>query len=448
MKSTLRQRTMAVWCLWGIVAIGLTFGHAGSVSGCQDEDANLTESEASPQDEPLDLSAFKPVELTEPPERKLTVVEQTEVRTQRPHVLSSTLLEKKFAAVLEIKIPELTEKQQRRIEEILGKRNVQSAGNASQEIPLIDRWAVPGPAWHVGRSGFGGRSAPNVSIEPIRMYSRAGFTSKNYARQISSLSDYFTKLVQEVPSNKRPSDSSLDFLNFSAEAGLYTVDNSDSGMRNRGMPLSIVLYVSSQEEAEEVGNALMTLFDYGVTVQTQQDLRERWQVEWERWHSLPEELAAAKSALAKHRDELAKMEPIPGNVIESIKQRRYNLDVDLQGVEARNDAIREAIKKDATGTVLVRLFELQIEAQIDLRGLLAQRDKLNEMIETFDSSERLKALVNRAAISVKSLQSRITQLPEKLELFHIASEFVQPLEVKNNEIRLYPVQWGDETPRR
>ena len=89
------------------------------------------------------------------------------------------------------------------------------------------------------------------------------------------------------------------------------------------------------------------------------------------------------------------------------------------------------------------LFELRIEAQIDLRGLVAQRDKLNEMIQTFDASERLKENIRRASSELRNLKNHIQALPSELEMYRIASEFVQPLEVKNNEIRLYPVQWGD-----
>jgi len=430
MKNEFERRAIMTWCFLCIVAVALTFAPVGSASGYQGEDSNLTASETKLQDERPDLSSFKPMELTEPPERKLPVKELTEVQTVRPPVLSSTLLEKKYVAVLELPVPKLTKAQRAHVNKLVNQdsqngRDYRSYSNRGIAVARID-----------------GRRSDLVAVRKFSVQNPFGLTSTS--DDLSTLRGYFEELLKDVPEARRPADSSLDFLFLSLESGLYT---GEIYVKSPETPedylIGIKLYVVSPQEADSVGNALLTLFDYGLTYNTQKMQLERWQTKWEEWESLPQTLAAAESTLSKHQEDLAKLEPIPGNVIESIKQRRYNLDVDLQGVEARNDAIREALKTDPAGTVLTRLFELRIEAQIDLRGLMAQRDKLNEMIQTFDASERLKENIRRASSELRNLKNRIQALPVELELYRIAGDFVQPLEVQNNEIRLYPVQWGD-----
>jgi hypothetical protein len=187
----------------------------------------------------------------------------------------------------------------------------------------------------------------------------------------------------------------------------------------------------------------MTLVDYAITYPAQQELWARWQAEWERGADLQEDLAVTTRRLAEATAALAGREPVPKAVIESIAQRRYNVEIDLQGVRARHEAIRAAMEDRLNGGLVTRLLELQVEAQVELHGLESQLRLMEKMIAEQQEIGQLQRRIDGDERASRQLRASVNQLPWELEAWRLASEILRPLEVVDNEIQLYPIAWPE-----
>jgi hypothetical protein len=461
MKRHSKMMTMAnrsSW-LWLMALTGLLVpGPVATIASCQNQDPAETRASetqaadtgsaetgsAEPQAEP-DLTALKPSVLTEPPPRKLTVEEQAEPWSGQQPTPTPLLREKKYVAVMQIVAPRLNAEQLELVEQLLAalgdgplapieSRGLPFAGGTLNNFGHLD-------VMYFGIDVHGPRiSYRNVSESAGMPIMEAMLTRRNLNR--ISPRQLFEPVVRHIPESQRPSTPSLEFIFRNPNDGLIASDQFEKLSEGEGLP-RMLFYVASPAEADEVGNAWMTLVDYAITYPSQQELWARWQAEWERGADLQEKLAAATRRLAEDTAALAGREPVPATAIESIAQRRYNVEIDLQGVRARHEAIRAAMEDRLNGGLVTRLLELQVEAQVELRGLESQLRLMEKMIAEQQEIGKLQRRINRDQNASRQLRASVNQLHWELEALRLAGEILQPLEVVDNEIQLYPMVWPE-----
>jgi len=414
----------------------------------RDAEKQPTETQTIETQDVLDITVLKPSVLAEPPPRSLTVKEQAEPWSGWTPPPTPLLREKKYVAALQIVAPRLSTEQQERAAGLF-----QTFGNR----PIIQVKSRPLPYANVT---VGARGELAAFYTGVRVYGHNGTTYSTVLKSADSLlsielqsinvRELFGPVVQHIPDSQRPSDGSLEFIFRDPNDGLIAGDQYEKLPQafvvtsQRGLP-RMLFYVASPAEAQEIGNAWMTLVDYAVTYPMQQELSARWQRQWEFSEGLPERLAATERSLVEDLGALGKRESMPATVSESIQQRRYNVEIDLQGVRARHEAIRDAMEDRVNGGLVTRLLELQVEAQVELHGLESQLRLMEKMIAEQEAIGQLQSRINQSKTATAQLRSAIEQRRWELEAWRLASEIVQPLEVVDNEIQLYPIEWPERS---
>jgi hypothetical protein len=445
--------------LWLMAVAGLlNAGQVAAMASCKNQDPAEAQAEGTqavdtqgagiqdPEKQAVpDIAALKPSVLTEPPPRKLTVKEQAEPWSGQ--VLSSTplLREKKYVAVLQIAAPRLQAEQLKRVDQL-------AAALGDRSLVPIDSKGLPFVGGTVDNFGklnvmYFGIDVHGAQISYRTVSKSAGITNmgpmptQQYVNWIGPR-QLFEPVVRQIPESQRPSTASLEFIFRTPNDGLIASDLFEKLQQGESLP-RMLFYVASPAEAREVANAWMTLVDYAITYPAQQELWARWQAEWERGADLQEDLAVTTRRLAEATAALAGREPVPKAVIESIAQRRYNVEIDLQGVRARHEAIRAAMEDRLNGGLVTRLLELQVEAQVELHGLESQLRLMEKMIAEQQEIGQLQRRIDGDERASRQLRASVNQLPWELEALRLASEILRPLEVVDNEIQLYPIAWPE-----
>jgi len=436
--------------LWLMAVAGLlNAGQVAAVASCKSQDpaeAQAAETRgaempaAEMQDMP-DIAALKPSVLVEPPPRKLTVKEQAEPWSGQVPSSTPLLREKKYVAVLQIMAPRLQAEQLERVDQL-------AAALGNRSLVPIESKGLPFAGGTVDNFGklnvmyfridaHATQITYRTVLESDGIPLRAASPQTRNLNPISSV-QMFEPVVRHIPESQRPSPASLDFILRTPSDGLIASDQFEKLQQGVGLP-RMLFYVASPAEAQEVASAWMTLVDYAITYPAQQELWARWQAGWERGAALQENLATATRRLAEDTAALADREPVPAAVRESIAQRRYNVEIDLQGVRARHEAIRGAMEDRVNNRLVTRLLELQVEAQIELHGLESQLRLMEKMIAEQQEIGQLQQRINGDQQASQQLRAAVNQLPWELEAWRLAGEILQPLEVVDNEIQLYPI---------
>ncbi len=445
--------------LWLLALAGLFYAEqVAAIASCENQDPAETQAEgaqaadtqgAEMQDPEMqnvpDIATLKPSVLTEPPPRKLTVKEQAEPWSGQITSSTPLLREKKYVAVLQIMAPRLKAEQLERVEQLL-------AVLGDRPLAPIESRSLPFARGTVNNFGnldvmyfeidaHGHQAGYRTVLESAGLLLMGTAKSSRRSSRFGPTS-VFEPVLRSIPESQRPSAANLEFIFRNPNDGLIASDQFEKLQRGESLP-RMLFYVASPAEAEEIGNAWMTLVDYAVTYPTQKELWARWQADWDRGASAQERLAATTRRLAEDTAALAGREPVPAAVIENIAQRRYNVEIDLQGVRARHEAIRAAMEDRVNGGLVTRLLELQVEAQVELHGLESQLRLMEKMIAEHQEVQHLEQRVLNGQQTSEGLRAFLKQLPWELEALRLASEILQPLEVQGNEIQLYPIQWPE-----
>lgn len=196
----------------------------------------------------------------------------------------------------------------------------------------------------------------------------------------------------------------------------------------------------TQEEAERRAQDLLTLLDQAVTRPVQRILLEKHTQAAEQYREERASLLQVESDYERLDKELTKYSG-PAGTVDSVQLQRFQLDVDLAGVEARLSACDARLKADVTPEQRTQLEGLKLSAEIDLAGCEARRVVLDKHLEQVTrryqaAADRSKThmLVQQHQNAASSTRRMLNELKQELDEY-------QPLPLVDGKVILQPVEW-------
>jgi hypothetical protein len=207
-----------------------------------------------------------------------------------------------------------------------------------------------------------------------------------------------------------------------------------------------VFLAQSVEEAQSVARDFLELYDDGLLGRLRKlahDGKERFT--GERDEEAPK-LADLTKLVVKEAKRLEGVEPLGEAAFSDLKVKRTLLKVDLAGVKARLKVIDKKLNGEPPpeGTILTRLSDLKVTAEIDLASLAAQQQSLDDLI---DDQNRLSKLV-RMQIQQSQVRNIVTKAESVVEISDEILADLLPFQLVNETVEIRPVKFAvpGETP--
>jgi hypothetical protein len=131
----------------------------------------------------------------------------------------------------------------------------------------------------------------------------------------------------------------------------------------------------------------------------------------------------------------------PAGTVRSAQLQRFQLDVDLAGVEARLSACDARLKTDVTPEQRTQLEGLKLSAEIDLAGCEARRVVLDKQLEQVTRRHQVAEDRSATSMLVQQRQNAASTTRRMLNELQQELDEYQPLPLVDGKVILQSVEW-------
>jgi hypothetical protein len=210
--------------------------------------------------------------------------------------------------------------------------------------------------------------------------------------------------------------------------------------------LQIRLLASSAEEAKELAQAWLTLYDWGLCYPAQKEcldvknkLKQKLAEDSDQLPKEEKDLADSKQEVEKYKD----FEDIKPETILNLTTQRRLLSVDLAGIKARIEACQEMLsQKDISARRSEQIEPALIAAQIELRGLAAKQTEIDRIIQGAQKRQELKAHIqSQQSQTIPRLNSTIASTKKAIQDIKDYQLGYESLPVEDGKVTIRRIKW-------
>jgi hypothetical protein len=200
------------------------------------------------------------------------------------------------------------------------------------------------------------------------------------------------------------------------------------------------------EKAKELVGGMLSLYDYGLIYPKQQELLREKDFFQERLAERRPDISKAQEEIKGLQEQLEKLKEFEGISPETlsglITQQRL-ISVDTDGVKARIDACNTLLKRipREDSNRWEQIEGLRVAAQVELAGLEARRDSMKEIV---DKARQHRDLIGKVAAKNRGLgiaQRVIRDYEGDISKVEEYQTNAVPFPVENNEVNIRRIKW-------
>jgi len=152
------------------------------------------------------------------------------------------------------------------------------------------------------------------------------------------------------------------------------------------------------------------------------------------------QLKEAKASMAKVQAELDRYEQVDKEGMAALRKEKWIVEVKIAGVRARLKAAAKLEPKHRGLSLVERIEDIRIVAEVELAGLLASKARIDELIKSGAKYEKLRRgdhrvaglRVGRGLAELKGCETAIADCREKAKsiAFHLVDEAIPVKPIK------------------
>lgn len=368
--------------------------------------------------------------LKEPFKREYKVFEGS---TQKTPLLRADpkLLENKFAALIELNSTFRLNVDFRSPDRAQAQVEIQSLqrgfGAARSAIPKAESRILRDGDWLFGWH-FG-----------YRAESRSTRDSRS-TRNRDPHSDYFKLLGEFCPRDRLPAQPMLDFLTGSdADRDVqWRVGGGDEGDR-----WELTVFAPTAKAAEERAAAILRLVDEGLCRSLQRDCLAEGRKALDAAHKVHDELVKLSQSSGELGAKLRKPSEISSEVLKELKSQKVMTDIELAGLTARVNACTAMLSKpkELSESAIETIGDMKVRAEIDRLGVKEKLDRINALVTEGNERELMQGKVLELYARSENLRREMDGHSRSAADYVRLLPFFAPLELKDNAIKVVPIEW-------
>ncbi len=273
----------------------------------------------------------------------------------------------------------------------------------------------------------------------------------HFLRHIESYTQDFLQLSRKVPQKQRPSKNTLSILRNRLHVRPVSKELPDGRMATvvpvpGGASVEYNVFAFTAEEAQELVEAILLLFDYGFSQPKYQEYEKRRDFFQGMVLQRQGKLKQAQDELPGYEQQLEEVKAfrdIDAKSLADFRTQRWLISADLIGIQARIEACERILQKDSPRFSTVTREEAEtakIRAEIELVGLAARRKAIEEMAEKGQRYAELAAKAKEARGMIQHYPPLIKKEEGRLAEYERAVKEKMPF-AKVGPIKIQPIRW-------
>jgi hypothetical protein len=273
-------------------------------------------------------------------------------------------------------------------------------------------------------------------------------------------SDFFKSLVKNVPPGRLPSKEVVLALTKQSDCRVVSKDfdlkpitreipqTSGPPRRVSGMMahvFQIEVFASTAEQAQELAQGILSLFDYGLSYPAQvkplSDLDSRKESLLAKRADLSkveEQLKALNEQLEQFKD----VEDISDETLSGLVTQQRLIAVDTEGVKARIAACNKLFPKEPTPRQKIESIEnLKLNAEIELAGLEARRNALKEIVDKAQQRKQLGKRILEIDHTLSRTRSEVSGMVGNINSATAVWMTFLPFPVEDDKVEIRRIKW-------
>ncbi len=259
---------------------------------------------------------------------------------------------------------------------------------------------------------------------------------------------FYHSLFSSIREERRPPKELVDALD---QGEPYLRNQGWTGSQNQvKMPYRIL--APTPERAKELVQALVQLYDYGISYPMQEEFLRQRQEAAKELVQAQEEVKKVQAVIAdcdKQLESLKTYEDIGKEALATYRAQQRMLDVDLSGIKARIDACNKILerRKELSASRVEQVETVKIAAEIELVGLEAKQSAIATIVR---NGERRTALLEKkhennlllgGRPGMRGLEAGMRGLEEEIAKCTATRKAWEACPIENGLVTIVPIKW-------
>lgn len=287
-----------------------------------------------------------------------------------------------------------------------------------------------------------------TGVDPS-LFGRSLFSGQpvNTSDAILTLSGYFKLLSELCPKEQLPPQAAIGFLTSADCDRDVQWSYGSRPPQGEGRELYIAVYAPTAELAEQRARAAVQLLDGGLCRPLQRDCLGEAKKSLEAARKGYADVARQSREIGAKEENLARPSEITAEILTELRAQKVMVGIELAGLNARVKACNEMLKAVSDDTrppsqVHNSIADMKVRAEVDLVGTKEKLDRINALISEGNDRETLRSQIDRLKSERQELQRQIDrQHLRRAEAYARLVSLYAPLELKDNQITISPVEW-------
>lgn len=259
----------------------------------------------------------------------------------------------------------------------------------------------------------------------------------------------FPGLVRNVPKDRLPAEDILSVLTTQGGSLISVRRESCPNPDDPGTPLEYYAFqvrAPTVERAKELVEALLVLYDYGLSYPVQQEYLQLGRDAEKELPKLRDASEKAQQELArteKQLEALKDFEDLGEETLVDFRTQLRLISVDMAGTKARIDACNKILagRKDLGPSRIEQVETVKITAEIELVGLAARKDAIEKIVELGQRRVELFNQTTKLRHDAVHARGAVSDALNKTAEYETARKQYEPFPIQDAKVVIHPIRW-------